>query len=327
MDSRKRKVKEVDDGSLSLGEVSKPTLRTRAKQKKVNYAIDNSDSEESEIELSKPAKKTKNSKKNTKNSKKTKKTIKSKATKNKKAGHSSDSDFEFDGHFEESDEKMSSLSESENAESGIQSEASSVIISRKGTKRNTKGKTKDKSSGATNDGPRPMHTKNFIPSTVRASEETKINADAGTSINDMGGLEDVANLEIPQFIKKDMIKDKNMRRPTDPLYDPSSVHIPKDQFEKLSPLMKQYWGVKSKYYDSIVFVRMAQWYTVFYYDIIALNLLSNSHLKLSACMEGFYGTQKEKYIKLFTDNNYRVVVTEQTENVSWSIQALDAYAT
>lgn len=33
-------------------------------------------------------------------------------------------------------------------------------------------------------------------------------------------------------------------------------------------------------------------------------------------MEGFYGTQKDKYIKLFTDNNYKVVVFEQTENVS-----------
>ena len=132
----------------------------------------------------------------------------------------------------------------------------------------------------------------------------------------MDDFEDQNGLEIPSFMKKENIRDNELRRPDDSDYDPSTIHIPDDEYEKLTPLMKQYWGIKRKYYDSIIFVRMCHWYCVFYYDIAVLNLLSNTHLKISSCMEGFYGTQKEKYIKLFTENNYKVVVFEQTENVS-----------
>jgi DNA mismatch repair protein MSH6 len=313
MDRRKRKLKELADQQSIENGASKRTLRARARDKKVNYAIDDSDSQESEIQTEKPTKKAKrvrNKKKNEKGKRA-----------QKKRKQSSDSDFELDGRFEESenDEDISDVEESESIESEILSEVSSGIKGNKSKQRKQNAKLNNKNSSFSTTfigNQRPMHTSKFIPSTVRIAEDNKINADAGISINDMGGLEDAANLEIPQFIKKDFIRDKNMRRPDDPEYDHSSVHIPEEEFKKLTPLMRQYWSVKQDYYDSIVLVRMAQWYTVFYYDIIALNLLSNSHLKLSACMEGFYGTQKDKYIKLFTDNNYKVVVFEQTENVS-----------
>lgn len=285
MDRRKRNAKQALKDSDFEEESKKPTLRARARNKKVNYILDESSSDSSEVISEKPAKRGKKEKRNQKATKKTKPTQKKQKGRKKQ---DSDSDFEMDGRFEEdiaADEEMSDLSSSDSIESEVVSEASSVIKSNNGKRKVGRGnknsaKQSNKTSSTVNV-IRTMHTKNFIPSTVRVEADTTIKAAAGTSVNDMGGLEEAANLEIPKFIKREYIRDKNLLRPDDPNYDPSSVHIPEEEFDKLTPLMKQYWGIKSKYYDSIVFVRMCHWYTVFYYDIIALNLLSNTHLKIS----------------------------------------------
>lgn len=156
----------------------------------------------------------------------------------------------------------------------------------------------------------------MIPSSIHANSSSA-NPVTRENLNEMDGVEDTGSIEIPDFIKPEFIVDKNMKRPLDPDYDPSSVHIPEEQFQKLTPLMKQYWSVKKDYYDSILLVRMAHWYTVFYYDILKLNSISSNHLRMSNVMEGFFATQKQKFIQLFTDHGFKVVVFEQTENVSY----------
>lgn len=63
-------------------------------------------------------------------------------------------------------------------------------------------------------------------------------------------------IEYPYWLKPEFLKDANGRSfKNDPDYDSSTLYIPPEEFQKLSPLFKQYWEIKSKNFDKIVFFR------------------------------------------------------------------------
>ena len=51
---------------------------------------------------------------------------------------------------------------------------------------------------------------------------------------DISELEDVT----PDFAKKDRCKDANMRSPSDPDYDPTTLYVPSNIIKTLTPTMK-----------------------------------------------------------------------------------------
>ena len=114
-----------------------------------------------------------------------------------------------------------------------------------------------------------------------------------------------------------------MRRPDHEDYDPSSVHIHPHEFNKLSPGMRQYWKIKQDYFDSVVMVRFGKWYFVYYYDIIALNEVSDKPINLNYQYHGMHHSERETYIKRFVQRGYQVVVVEQTETTNMMIKQLE----
>lgn len=52
------------------------------------------------------------------------------------------------------------------------------------------------------------------------------------------------------------IRDANKRRPDDPLYDKRTLFIPPDALRKMSTSQKQYWTVKCKYMDVLLFFKV-----------------------------------------------------------------------
>ena len=54
--------------------------------------------------------------------------------------------------------------------------------------------------------------------------------------------------------------DKEQREPSHPEYDPSSLFIPREEFIKMTPGMRQYWEIKSSNFDKIVISRMGYWF-------------------------------------------------------------------
>lgn len=62
------------------------------------------------------------------------------------------------------------------------------------------------------------------------------------------------------------IKDANGRRPNDPLYDKSALFIPPDALRKMSPSQKQYWNIKSKYMDLVLFFNLGIYYELYELD-------------------------------------------------------------
>lgn len=123
-------------------------------------------------------------------------------------------------------------------------------------------------------------------------------------------------IEYPNWLKKENLKDSNgKRKQIDPDYDPSTLYIPPKDFENLSPVFKQYWEVKCKNFDKILFFRFGFLFYCYYDDAIEISKISDSKL-------AFWGTRpytmiypttypilKEKLISL----NYKVITMEQME--------------
>lgn len=57
------------------------------------------------------------------------------------------------------------------------------------------------------------------------------------------------------------IRDANRRRPNDPLYDKSTLFIPPDALRKMSTSQKQYWSIKCKYMDVVLFFKVVRFVT------------------------------------------------------------------
>ena len=62
------------------------------------------------------------------------------------------------------------------------------------------------------------------------------------------------------FMAPDKIRDANKRRPSDPDYDPSTLHIPLEWFKanKISDGQRQWWEFKAKYWDAVLLFKMGK---------------------------------------------------------------------
>lgn len=56
------------------------------------------------------------------------------------------------------------------------------------------------------------------------------------------------------------IRDANRRRPNDPLYDKSTLFIPPDALNKMTTSQKQYWNIKCKYMDVVLFFKVVRFF-------------------------------------------------------------------
>lgn len=79
-------------------------------------------------------------------------------------------------------------------------------------------------------------------------------------------LEDSTALDITQkevevaskfeWLAPSRIRDASGRRPNDPLYDRTTLYIPPEVLKKMSASQKQYWSVKCKYMDVMLFFKV-----------------------------------------------------------------------
>eukprot|EP00171_Calliarthron_tuberculosum_P012982 IDg12982t1 len=78
------------------------------------------------------------------------------------------------------------------------------------------------------------------------------------------------------------IRDAKMRSPSDEGYDKTTLFIPKSEFRPskhggMSPFQQQYWSIKMKNYDTVLFMKKGKFYEL--YDVDA----DIGHLELGLC--------------------------------------------
>ncbi|XP_051223469.1 DNA mismatch repair protein MSH7 [Lolium perenne] len=69
-----------------------------------------------------------------------------------------------------------------------------------------------------------------------------------------------------EWLNPPNIRDANKRRPEDPLYDKRTLFIPPDALRKMSTSQKQYWTVKCKYMDVVLFFKVGKFYELYEVD-------------------------------------------------------------
>ncbi|CAN6670624.1 DNA mismatch repair protein Msh6p [Trichomonascus vanleenenianus] len=62
------------------------------------------------------------------------------------------------------------------------------------------------------------------------------------------------------------IRDAEGRLESDPEYDPRTLYIPKSAWNKFTPFEKQYWEVKGKMWDTVVFFKKGKFYELYEKD-------------------------------------------------------------
>lgn len=56
------------------------------------------------------------------------------------------------------------------------------------------------------------------------------------------------------------IRDAEGRYPNDPEYDPKTIFIPKSAWAVFTPFERQFWEIKCKLYDTVVFFKKGKFY-------------------------------------------------------------------
>ncbi|WJX25836.1 DNA mismatch repair protein msh7, variant 2 [Trifolium repens] len=69
-----------------------------------------------------------------------------------------------------------------------------------------------------------------------------------------------------EWLDPSRIRDANGRRPNDPLYDKTTLYIPPEVMRKMTASQKQYWSVKCKYMDVVLFFKVGKFYELYEMD-------------------------------------------------------------
>jgi len=116
------------------------------------------------------------------------------------------------------------------------------------------------------------------------------------------------------FLKEDKLKDKEGRRPSDPDYDPRTLHVPKEFLNKQTPGHQQWWKLKMNHFDTVLFFKVGKFYEMYHGDaVIGLESLGLKMMRGKYAHTGFpemaFGSFADKLIR----KGYKVARIEQTE--------------
>ncbi|OWR41017.1 putative DNA mismatch repair protein Msh6, partial [Danaus plexippus plexippus] len=82
------------------------------------------------------------------------------------------------------------------------------------------------------------------------------------------------------WLKPEKIRDATKRKPDHPDYDPSTLYVPPDFMKSQTPAHRQWWEMKSKYYDCVLFFKVGKFYELYHMDAaVGVNELGFSYMK------------------------------------------------
>lgn len=115
------------------------------------------------------------------------------------------------------------------------------------------------------------------------------------------------------------IKDAEKRTVDDPDYDSRTLYIPSSAWTKFTAFEKQYWEIKSKMWDTVVFFKKGKFYELYENDAVIANTQfdlkiaggGRANMKLAGIPEMSF----EYWAKEFISNGYKVAKVDQKESL------------
>ncbi|KAJ1983733.1 DNA mismatch repair protein msh6 [Dimargaris verticillata] len=111
------------------------------------------------------------------------------------------------------------------------------------------------------------------------------------------------------------IRDAEQRLPSDPEYDPRTLYIPASAWKGFTPFERQFWEIKSKHFDTVVFFKKGKFYELFEKDAdighqqFDLRLTDRVNMRMVGVPESAF----EFWAAQFIAKGYKVARVDQVE--------------
>ena len=117
-----------------------------------------------------------------------------------------------------------------------------------------------------------------------------------------------------EWLKSDKLTDANKKKPTSPEYDPTTLYVPPEYIKKLTPGMGNWWKIKSRNFDTVIFYKVGKFYELYHMDAaIGVNVCGLTFMKGAFAHCGFPEMRFEHFSAMMLDNGIKVARVEQTE--------------
>ncbi|CAK8692796.1 unnamed protein product [Clavelina lepadiformis] len=129
--------------------------------------------------------------------------------------------------------------------------------------------------------------------------------------------------ETLDFLFPENVKDIEGRKPNNPDYDKSTLKIPQSFLAKLTPAMHQWWTIKSKNYDVILFFKVGKFYELYHMDaVVGVKELGLTFMKGNFAHSGFPEVAFGRYSSALVQKGYTIARVEQTETPEQNAQRI-----
>ncbi|KAJ3088395.1 DNA mismatch repair protein msh6, partial [Physocladia obscura] len=111
-------------------------------------------------------------------------------------------------------------------------------------------------------------------------------------------------------------RDENKNRPGDEGYDSRTLYIPQTAWSKFSPFEKQFWEIKAKHWDTIVFFKKGKFFELYEKDAEVAHrefdwkLTDRVNMKMAGAPEMSF----DSWASQFVARGYKVAKVDQVEN-------------
>ena len=123
-------------------------------------------------------------------------------------------------------------------------------------------------------------------------------------------------------------RDFDKRAPDHPDYDEKTLHVPEEFLNKQTPALRQWWEIKRKNMDAILFFKMGKFYELFNEDaVIGVNNLDIIYMKGDEdrpAHAGFPEVSFKKYANILINKGFKVMRIEQTETPAMMEERIQA---
>ncbi|CAK9830154.1 Probable DNA mismatch repair protein Msh6 [Anthophora retusa] len=117
------------------------------------------------------------------------------------------------------------------------------------------------------------------------------------------------------FLQPNKIQDINRKPASDPNYDPKTLYVPLDFLNQQTPAMRQWWELKSKHFDCVLFFKVGKFYELYHMDaVISVNELNLTFMRGEFAHSGFPEIGYGRFSTSLIEKGYKVARVEQTEN-------------
>ncbi|XP_059215090.1 DNA mismatch repair protein Msh6 isoform X2 [Centropristis striata] len=109
-------------------------------------------------------------------------------------------------------------------------------------------------------------------------------------------------------------KDRKRRRQSEEDYDPTTLYVPEDFINRVTPGMRRWWQLKSEMFDTVIFYKVGKFYELYHMDaVVGVNELGLTFMKGTWAHSGFPEIGFGRFSDGLVQKGYKVARVEQTE--------------